>query len=98
MCWKSQVLCAYVTVYRAVNVTSGGELPAVRNRGKRARIVSPLSVPDNGLVGEGSGMGAPTVSSERLDSHESVTALKAVVDLGASLATFPRFWQCVAVP
>eukprot|EP00884_Botryococcus_braunii_P006537 jgi/Botrbrau1/15885/Bobra.40_1s0068.1 len=50
-------------------------------RGKKARVVSPFKIPEDALVGEGSGMGAPTVSSERLDSHEAAAALRAVVAL-----------------
>lgn len=52
------------------------------NRGGKLRVVSPLAVPDDALVGEGSGMGAPTVSAERLDSHEAVTALRVVIESG----------------
>ncbi len=51
-------------------------------RGTQIRVVSPVAVPDDAIVCEGSGMGAPTVSIERLDSHEAQTALLAVAAAG----------------
>lgn len=53
----------------------GSRLPG--RRGARIRVVSPAAVPEEALVGEAGGMGAPTVSIEKLHSGECEQALLA---------------------
>ena len=41
------------------------------------RVISPSAVPDQALVAEAGGMGAPTVGLEKLDAFETEPALQA---------------------
>ena len=61
-------------------------------RGAQIRVVSPEAVPDDDIVAEGGGMGAPTVSLEKLRSYECEQAVMAVVAAGGAHAssTVPR--------
>lgn len=49
--------------------------------GKQVRIISPGAVPAAGLVVDASGMGAPTVSVEKLSGFEEEAAIAAVLKL-----------------
>lgn len=55
-------------------------------RGAVIRVVPPSAVPDEGLVAEGGGMGAPTVSLEKLKSYECEQAGLAAVKAGAAVS------------
>ncbi len=48
-------------------------------------MIDPRAVPDDALVAEAGGMGAPTVGLEKLDAFECESALQAHADAGQSL-------------
>ncbi|KAK9820469.1 hypothetical protein WJX72_010677 [[Myrmecia] bisecta] len=71
--------------------TGGGGSPAKArlkvlqemSRGKVVRVIAPAAVPPDSLVVELSGMGAPTVGIEKLDSHQTEAAARACAETGA---------------
>jgi DUF917 family protein len=49
------------------------------------RVIAPEAVPDQARVAEAGGMGAPTVSLEKLDAFEPELALRAHMAAGADM-------------
>lgn len=62
--------------------------------GKQVRIIRPDAVPADGLVVDGSGMGAPTVSVEKLSGFEEEAAIAAVLKIAEKVG-FQVFWLWV---
>lgn len=64
------------------------------------RVIAPGAVPDQALVAEAGGMGAPTVGLEKLDAFEPELALQAHMAAGgngadvlAACSSTNRFWN-----
>jgi hypothetical protein len=69
------------------------------HRGGVIRVILPDAVPDQAMVAEAGGMGAPTVGLEKLDAFETEPALSAQAAAGAPLKkNSPFFFICPLTP